>query len=202
MNCIILGDKYNKGMKSKGCCGLIKFNNKLTILENQYHILKSIFPTINIVYIYGFEDKRFIDFVLKRKLEITPVLNSNYNKYNQSYSLYLAKNFLQESSIILGGYVTLNKPMIKKINKKENYSQIFLSDTEKRDNIPGCIVVDDSIKNFSFNLSNNIKEIYYLNRSTSRLLQSILKEDTYNYFLFELMNKIIAKKHILQPIMV
>lgn len=201
MNCVILGDKYFKGMKSKGCCGLIRVNKKYNILENQYHILKSVFPNINIIYVYGFEEKRFIDFVSKKTFEINLIQNINYNKYNQCYSLYLAKNFLSENTIIVDGYSILNKTMIKKINNK-NESQILISKKIDKQDIPGCIIVDEYIKNFSFDLDNTIKSIYYLNKISSNTLQNMLNKDTYNYFIFELLNKIIDKKQLLKPVMI
>ena len=67
MNIIILGDKYQKRMKSRGCVGLIKYNNK-NIISHQYKTLHSIFPNANIIYVYGFDNKRFISYINKNIL--------------------------------------------------------------------------------------------------------------------------------------
>jgi hypothetical protein len=201
MNCIILGDKYSKRMKSKGCCALIEINKKYNILENQYYTLKSIFPKINIVYVYGFENTKFLNFISKKNLEITTIYNINYNKYNQSYSLNLAKSFLNNDTLILDGYSVLSKSMIKKINNKGN-SQILISNNINKYDTPGCVIVDKCITNFSFDLDNNIKNIYYLDKISSNILYETLNENNYNYFIFELLNKIIQKKQTLKPIMV
>ena len=39
MNIIVLGDKFQKRMKSKGCVGLIKINNK-SIIQLQHKTIK------------------------------------------------------------------------------------------------------------------------------------------------------------------
>ena len=35
MNIIILGDKYEKGMKSKGCQALIPYSSRVLMVEHQ-----------------------------------------------------------------------------------------------------------------------------------------------------------------------
>jgi CTP:phosphocholine cytidylyltransferase-like protein len=204
MNCIILGDKYIKGMKSRGCCGLIPHSKSINTLENQYFVLKSIFPNIQIVYIYGFEDKKFSDFINKSNLELVSIYNPDYNKYNSAYSLNLAKNFLNDSSLIIDGYSFINKSLIKKIKHQEEFSQIIVSDKDNKDSSPGCIIIDNHIKNLSYDLSNNIKNVYYLTKTTSVLLQSIVtNKRNYNCFVFELINKIIESnsKQKFKPIL-
>ena len=82
MNCIILGDKFQKGMKSKGCSALLKINKKLNVLNNQYSVLKEIIPNINITYVYGFDGKRLLEYYTNNALNISLVLNEKYNPKN------------------------------------------------------------------------------------------------------------------------
>jgi hypothetical protein len=47
MNIIILGDKFQKRMKSKGCTALLDYNKK-PLFYYQYNIIRSIFPVLKL----------------------------------------------------------------------------------------------------------------------------------------------------------
>jgi CTP:phosphocholine cytidylyltransferase-like protein len=190
MNIIILGDKYQKNMKSKGCVGLIKYNRTNTLLENQYIICKSLFPKSKIVYVYGFDGKKFETYLYDSNKKIIPIYNKNYDKCNAGLSLSLAKDFLKDNCLIMNGNSILNKKIFESF-KPNNSSQIFVNKNKKISDI-GCIINDCKIQNFSLDLSNNIYNIYYLSRKDSHILYNIIDNKKYNnYFIFELLNKMI-----------
>lgn len=194
MNCIILGDKYQQGMKSKGCAGLININKKTNILSNQYQTLKLLFKHINIVYIYGFDNKKFMDFVNSSSMDIQTKFNSQYNVYNHAFSLSLAKDLLEDDNLlIIDGYQKLNKNIFKKFDEN-NGSQIFVKASNEQNNESiGCIInKNNNIEHFSFDLNNSIYDIYYLDKKYVSSLFKILSQTRYyNNFMFELLNKLI-----------
>lgn len=200
MNCIILGDKFQKGMKSKGCAALISLNKKHNILQHQYNVLKSSFENINITYIYGFDSKKFIDFCKDSDLTIDMIYNQDYNNYNEAFSLSLAKNILeQDETLIIDGYVQFNKNIFRKFDRKIG-SQVFIGTKDKEENSVGCIIHDNYIENFSFDLDNNIEQIYYLNKDSSLKLKQVLDNTKYNNcFIFELLNILIDSGHTIKP---
>lgn len=193
MNCIILGDKYQQGMKSKGCAALIQINSKSNILINQYNILKSVFKNINIIYVYGFDNKKFLDFIETSKMDICTEFNDKFNTYNQAFSLSLVENMVKDDNLlIIDGYQKLNKTMFKKFNPS-NGSTIFIKDSQNYDNNSvGYTINNDCIQHFSFDLNNSIHDIYYLDKTFVAPLFNILQQKKYhNNFIFELINKLI-----------
>lgn len=199
MNIIILGDKFQKRMKSKGCVGLIKINNK-NIIQYQYKILKQIFPSANIIYVYGFESKRFNTFIEKNSeinSNIKVIYNQNYEQFNSAYSLSLASDFLNDSCIIIFGDTIISKKTFQKFIPNEN-SQIFLSTKYK--NKLGCIISDSRVTNISYDLDNYLSDIYYLSRNDSQTIQELLNHKiNYNCFIFEIINKLIDMNHKIVP---
>lgn len=192
MNIIILGDKFQKRMKSKGCVGLLE-NNKKTLLYNQYYTLKEKFPHANIIYVYGFDAKKFENYILKyadqyENLQI--VYNKNYDLYNNSYSLYMAKNFLNQDCMIIFGDTHLNKKIFDRFDAS-NGSQIFLS-LQNNHNLGCTISLNNNISNIDYDLSNYIYNIYYIQKEHIKsLCDLVAKADNYNCFIFELINKLI-----------
>jgi hypothetical protein len=191
MNFIILGDKFQKRMKSKGCVGLIKINNK-NILQYQHKIIKQVFPEANIIYVYGFEGKRFYSFINKNDIlssDITGIYNPQFDQYNHSYSLFLAQEFLNDNCMILFGDTIISKKTFDKF-KTTNGSQIFLN--RKQKNKLGCVINNERIEHISYDLDNYLSEIYYLTKDHANTLKQLLDNKIYhNYFIFEMINKLI-----------
>lgn len=200
MNIIIIADKFQKRMKSKGCVGLIKINNRTNVIQNQLSALKIFYPKAKIIYIYGFENKKFLSFINKNPIlseNIDYVYNENYLTHNYAYSLYLAKNYLNDNTIILFGDHILNPKIFENFDKNKG-SQMFIN--KKQKNRLGCIIHDNKIENISYDLDNYLSEIYYLSKSDSIKLQQIVSNSAYhNYFIFELINKMIDQNIILSP---
>lgn len=199
MNCIILGDKFQKRMKSKGCVGLIKHNNKCAI-QHQYRVLKTYFPDANIVYVYGFESKRFSSFVQKSVdlgPGITLIHNKQYEEYNNAYSLFLSREFLQDDCLILfGDYI----PPSKLFNKFDRScgSQVFITTNSKTK--LGCIIQNNLIQNIAYDLDNYLNDIYYLSSKESSIIKNYLDDKKFhNYFVFELINKLIDANYSVRP---
>lgn len=188
MNCIILGDKYYKGMKSKGCAALISHKSS-TILDGQYQILKQKFRPDNIIYVYGFDSKRFLTYITKNNyLELVTVFNEEYEKKNSGHSLSLVKDFLNDDTIIIDGYKIISKTMLKNLDTKK--SSILVS--SQSDNSLGCVVNDSVIENIGYDLDNKLCNIFYLTKLASHSLKAKLSTNKYhNAFLFEIFNDMI-----------
>lgn len=199
MNIIILGDKYQKRMKSRGCVGLIKFNNK-NILTHQYKTLKTKFPNANIIYIYGFDNKRFISYMNKNLLtypNITLIHNSNYDKFNSVYSLSLVTNYLNQDCLVLfGDYIPKNHTFDN--FKRTNESQIFIN-TKIKTKL-GCVINNDTVENISYDLDNYLSEVYFISKNQIELFRNLISNPIYhNYFIFEIFNKMIDANQTIIP---
>lgn len=201
MNIIIVADKYQKRMKSKGCVGLIKYLNK-NILSHQYQILQNVFPKSNIVYIYGFDNKRLINYIDKKKQKqeykyLQLIYNSQYDTYNNAYSLYLAKNFLNDDCIIFFGDNIIKSSTFKDF-KITQESQVFIDNNSK--NKIGCIINNNQIYNISYDLDNILSEIYFISKSQITLFKNLISDNNnYNYFIFEIINKMIDLNQNFSP---
>lgn len=201
MNIIIVADKYQKRMKSKGCVGLIKYLNK-NILSHQYQILQNVFPKSNIFYIYGFDNKRLINYIDKKKQKqeykyLQLIYNSQYDTYNNAYSLYLAKNFLNDDCIIFFGDNIIKSSTFKDF-KITQESQVFIDNNSK--NKIGCIINNNQIYNISYDLDNILSEIYFISKSQITLFKNLISDNNnYNYFIFEIINKMIDLNQNFSP---
>lgn len=201
MKCIILGDKFQKGMKSKGCCALIKNNKFTNILQNQYNTLRNVFNDIEITYIYGFDNKKFLDFTECSNIDINMIYNEKHTKYSHVFSLFLASHVFTDDILIIDGYKSLDKKSFKKF--KPGQSQIFIYGKQNQAQ-PGCIInKDNHIENFSFDLSNSIADIYYLSRDSAKFFATLISnKQNYNNFVFEILNKMIDRGYLFEPLLI
>lgn len=199
MNFIIIGDKFQKRMKSKGCVALIKINKNKTILEYQYIIIKKNFPEANIIYVYGFDHKRLDSFVHKNQnmLDISFIYNQNYETYNTTYSLNVCQNFLNDDCFVMFGENMLKNKIFNKFNVNDG-SQIFINNDSSGS--LGCIINDKKVENIAYDLHNKLSEIYFLKKNDTLALSDLISTSLYNkYFLFEMLNKLIDQKHNIIP---
>jgi choline kinase len=200
MNVIIVGDRFQKRMKSKGCVGLIKVNNKTSLIQDQYKNIKNIFPDSKIIYIYGFDSKRFCSFIKKNnelQNNVVFVYNKNHEQYNTVYSLSLAKDFLNDDCIILFADSKIDRKTFSKFNSN-NGSQIFIDNNYNTD--IGCVVSNNEVRNISYDLDNKLRDIYYLTAQDALKFRDMVSTDQYNnYFLFEIINKLIDHKSTISP---
>jgi choline kinase len=198
MNIVILGDKYQKGMKSRGCIGLLPYNNSNNLIQHQYGVLSSIFPQCQIAYVYGFDQKRICSFFKKNpRKNLTPIFNSKHELYNVCFSLSICKDLFGEDTLIVNGGLKLTKKIFKKFNTDLG-SQVFVN--KKYHNDIGCIIENKNIKNISFNLTNYIYDIYYISKNNIELFKElIIDKQNYNCFMFEIINKIIDSEIAVRP---
>jgi choline kinase len=200
MNCIILGDKFQKRMKSKGCVGLIKNNNRC-IIQNQHKILKQIFDTeLKIIYVYGFESKRLNAFITKNEElsdDILLIYNKNYELYNHAHSLFLCRDYLDDDCLIIFGDSILSSKTFTKFDKSIG-SQIFINKNAR--NKLGCVIQNSEIQNISYDLDNYLSEIYFISKKDAQELAKLLSNtDIHNYFIFEILNKMIDNRCVIKP---
>jgi CTP:phosphocholine cytidylyltransferase-like protein len=196
MNIIILGDKFQKRMKSKGCTALLDYNKK-PLFYYQYNIIRSIFPEDRIIYIYGFEAKKFESYIKENSHQYTNldiIYNKKYESYNTTSSLYAAKNFLNTDCLIIFGDIMIGKNIFNRFDKSFG-SQAFLS--LHNDYKLGCNICNSSLSNIDYELENYIYNIYYIqNEHIKYLYNMIINENNLNCFVFELINKLIENHNI------
>lgn len=199
MKIIILADKYQKRMKSRGCVGLIKLQNK-NILYHQYKLLKSKFPKADIIYVYGFDNKKLLSYIDKNENlyhDMVLVYNKRYEKYNNSFSLSLLDQYLDDDILLLFGDQTLSSINFNKFDPS-NGSQVFIDNKSKSK--LGCIIQKNKIENICYDLDNKLSEVYFICKDHSSSLRNLVYNPLYhNYFVFELINKMIDSNKIFTP---
>jgi len=194
MNIVILGDKFQKRMKSKGCVGLFKYGNDYLIIK-QYKMLKKIFPKAKIIYVYGFEHKKLLialDEYPEIKQDIELVYNPDYDLYNYGASLHLVREYLNDDVIIMFGDAIIDKSLFVKFDLKQKTSQIIINN--QSNNKLGCVVNQLKIENIFYDLDNRIEEIYLLCKQDAMILINFLNSKSQaikNMFIFEIINKLI-----------
>lgn len=188
MNIIILGDKYEKGMKSKGCQALIHYSTRVLMIEHQIKYISKFCSNINnIVYVYGLDSKQFLSCTLKYDVE--KIYNPDFMDTNYAYSLYKAQNFLDDDCIIIFGDTKLNNINLKSL--KLDFSCVFQDNSAESD--LGCIKQDDSVVNLTFDLPEKINDkIFFFTKTDAIKIRKLLDNtQNHNNFIFELVNKII-----------
>lgn len=190
MNFIILADKYQKGMKSKGCVGLIKVNTRLNAFDQQYRLIKNSFKKSKIIYVYGFDHKKMLSYIETKKYDdLIMIYNEMYENYNYAHSLSLAQKYMDKDFFILFGDSIFKKEVFEKQNNQN--SQIYIN--KKQKNALGCILDKNQlIHNISFDLDNYLMDIYYISKKDSTVMKNIVSNPKFkNCFIFELINKMI-----------
>lgn len=189
MNCIIIADKFNKGMKSKGCNGLIPINKKSNLFQNQYRVIKKVFPSSKIIYIYGFESKKIRNYLTNNYDDVVSVHNKDFDTSGYIKSLSCASKYLGNSSLIFFGDLILSTQMFKHFDKKR--SQVFVN--KKTKNTLGCTIDNQNfVQNISYGLDNYLTNMYYIHKKDMPSFKYYVDEDKYrNYFLFEIVNNLI-----------
>lgn len=202
MNIIIFGDKFQKRMKSKGCVGLYKVKNT-HLVAYQYKTIKKIFPKSNIIYVYGFDHKKFIS-TLKEYSELYKDITLIYNDHHENNyggSINLVKQHLNDNTILMfGDYLVDDKTLLNFKNHINNSTVIV---TNNKKNKLGCVVNNSNVQNIFYDLDNTIEEIYYICRNDIGILNSILDDSNIpinNMFIFEIINMMIDKKVNIKPL--
>ena len=203
---IIIADSFKKGSKAAGCCGLVSFGKKQNLFQQQRKAIKSIFPKSKIIYVYGFDHKKFSTFIKKNPIEsdTQPVFNSLYSKHSEGYSLSLALKEIttDEDCLVLFGYEPVDKDHLKHI-KNTKHSIAFIN-RDNRTNL-GCILDNNSkkINHIFFGLDNYIANTYFLKKNEIKILREVIKHNSiHNMFLFEIINSIISRNGTLFPMVI
>lgn len=193
MNFIILGDKYNRGTKSKGCSGLMP-HKKDTIIKNQTSTIFSVFPRSKIIYVYGYDQKKIENYAAlnyKSKKNIEFIHNPEYLTKGFGRSLFTALDYLNDSCVIMFGNTIITKSILMKI--KHKVPQVFLSKTIEYK--LGCVITDEYIENMSYGLTNYSYGIYHFPKPETAMVAGVLDSQAgKNMFVFEIVNLLIENK--------
>lgn len=191
MNVVILGDKFRKGLKSKGCCGLIQRDQK-SVIQHQIDFALSLDLLSSIYYVAGFDYNRLLSYINKNYInsQLSKVIcNHDYAKFNESYSLSIALDaidHIDDDLLIINGYYCPPKNL-KNLDRSK--SSVFTCNKEKTK--LGCIINNNSVENIFFGLNNYVQDIYYINKKDIDIIKNIIKSKMHNNFLFEIVNKSI-----------
>lgn len=185
---VILADKYQKGTKSQGCPGLLKINDSTNLLQHQYDILSHNFIDSELIYLYGFDAKKLLNYLNDSSFpRMEFIYNKDYDNYNECFSLGLIKNKIDSDILIISGYTILSQSFFKNFDRSK--SQIFIDPTNASK--LGCIINNDNIENIFYDLDNRIHPMFYLAQSDVDIFSKFINIKNHNAFLFEIINKCI-----------
>lgn len=192
MIALIIGDKFQKGMKSRGCQATLPYNKIHNYIQHQHKILSS--GDINkVLYIYGFNNKKYQAYLqaVNNLNNITSIYNPQFELKNDTYSIYLAREEITKVSddlLIFFGNTSLDRKQLNKI--EHNVSGLF-ADNQRLSDI-GCICDDGKVENVGFDLDNSIQNIYYICKSDLNYFMKIVgNSQNHNRFIFEIINQMI-----------
>lgn len=200
MNIVILGDKYDKGKKSKGCQALIDYNTTTKYIDYQYKVLKENTGHVNVIYVYGLGDKKFISYYYSNKSlrKIKTIFNNHYETKNETYSIYLCKDVINVNDplLILYGNSTIKKQHLNKLlNKKET----CIFHQNKGQTEIGCIHNNKNVENIGLDLELKIDNIYYISQPDMVSFMEIISDSTnHNRFVFEIINLMIDQNILVE----
>lgn len=192
MNIIILGDKFQRGLKSKGCAALLRAGTTETLLELQIKNIRKIYSDADITYIYGFDSQKFLSFIDSKNLNVKTVFNKNFDRYNEAYSLRVALDNVENVSdaLLFNGYILPSYKMFKTLDQKQ--SKVFIHTSLK--GRLGCIINNEKIEHIFFGLNNYLQDMYYIQKHDLEKIKNICSaEGNRNCFLFEIINLAIDK---------
>ena len=192
MNCIILADKPRKRNKTKGWNGCLPINSKKTLVENQISVLQSCFDKIKIYYVYGFDAKNVEDFFEKKNYKnVIPIKNTLFETTGEINSISKTRQFLNTDTLLISGNVILSRSMFKNFSPSNSKSTIFISEKENKE--LGCSIDKaNKITHLCYDLDNFFCEIVYLRKKHIEKFRTMVSKKEYrNYFLFEIINKMI-----------
>jgi choline kinase len=190
MNCIIIADRPSKGIKSKGWNGLIKINKRETLIQNQIKVIRQNFPKSKIIYIYGFDYKKVEEYFHYSDVNNLVYVNNNQFASNgESYSVSMVSEFLEQDCLIFFGNLILKPSMFKNFHPKK--SQLFI--TPKIENELGCTFNDSGfVEHICYGLENYLGNVYYISKNDIEQFKNLITKNHHrNYFLFEIINKMI-----------
>lgn len=190
MNCIIIADKPSKGTKSKGWSGLTPLNSRQTLIQNQIKTLRKNFPKSKIIYIYGFDSKKVEDYFAETVLDnFVYIKNNKFDSTGESYSVDLAKEFLNKECLIMYGNIILKSNSFKNFDKKK--SHIYVGG--KSSSALGCTLNEKGVvTHICYGLDKPISNVYYIGKKDIEKFKNMVTRNDYrNYFVFEIINKMI-----------
>jgi choline kinase len=191
MNVVILGDKHEKGTKSKGCQALLPFNKKINYIQHQYKLLSENIKKSKIIYISGLGSNK----IQKDKKEwqnIHILNNSEYDNKNYAHSMSLSVNLIEKNNslLILFGNTTISKKILCNIQSIQ-ISSVFKSKNESIEKL-GCISDKGLVKNIHYRLPQAITNMYYIHQKDIDVFLGIITNKKHqNKFIFEVLNLMI-----------
>tara|TARA_R110000824_G_scaffold128568_4_gene289508 strand:- start:22211 stop:22894 length:684 start_codon:yes stop_codon:yes gene_type:complete len=188
---IIPSAGVGRRMKSYGPKCLIELSHEHTILDRQIEIIKSTFPSPEIIIVCGFESDKVIS---KAPEECMKLENELHEVTNVARSVGMALRATKASEvIIINGDLVFNKIALTSLDYSTSCTSA--NKDERMDGEVGCIVDEnDNVANMMYDLDLKWNQIIYLTGTELSLFKKeVWRTKHKKYFLFEILNKVISK---------
>jgi len=176
-------------MKSYGPKSLIKIKQNLTIIENQFKIIKNTIPNANIILVCGFESNCVMQ---NTPSDIIKVENERYEETNVVRSIGMGLRATQRDVLIIYGDLVFNSECIENMNF--NKSSLLLGEDIMKDSEVGCIHnKNGKVENLMYDLETKWGQMIFLKGKELEMFKDICwNPNNYNMFGFEAINNVIS----------
>jgi len=164
--------------------------NKNHLIDLQIEEIKSLNVPVDIVFGIGFDHKKIIDYIQKRKLAVRTIENCNYKSTSSVETLRLILNSMLPCDLfIIHGdrqFRFLNKTDIKE-------PTIFIDKHVKNKNSIGVSYQNGLLNNLSYGISNTWSEIFFLPEYIFDDAKALINKTRVNSNIADFINKINDK---------
>jgi choline kinase len=162
------------------------------------------------VFVLGYRGNMIMDYLNKNFSTInkTVLTNPDYENNNNSYSLWMTKDCVKDSMLLLDSDILFDKEIIDKLLKSGHGNCLAVNVTENLDEEQIKVIIDDENKILHIGKEINIKESagesigiekfdkYYLKELYNILDRKIVKENNVNEFYEASFQEIIDKNDL------
>jgi len=180
-------------MKSYGPKALIKIKEDLTIISNQLKYINKYFHKPEIILVAGFGYSK-VEAAMSRKKNVKVIENAAWATTNVMSSIAIGMEHASYDNILwLYGDLVFNAWALKV--PFGSYS-IIVTDKKgfMKDEEVGCIVESNIVEHMMYGLPNKWAQIAYFTGNETDILKDLCRNpEYYQYFGFEIINKIIGQ---------
>lgn len=195
---IILAANISYGMKSYGPRSLLHVNERETFLDYQINLIKTVYPTSDIMLVVGFLADRIIR---KRPEGIRIIENQIFEDTNEAAQLRLAFNAtLTHNVLILKDNVIFNMETLRAISQNESCVIVDTKNQIDEEDI-GVNMRDQYVTHFTYNMPQRWCHIAYLTDKDLKIVRTICQNrDHSRLYLFEILNMLLEKTEKIRAI--
>ncbi len=198
---IIPGAGHGRRMKSYGPKSLFKLSDTVRLIDHQYRVIKeNVAHEHEIIFVGGFKHDRIMRHT--RGMDIRHVHNERHADTNVVDSLRIGLDAAKfDTVVIIYGDLYFTHGTIDNIDYDN--TSLLCNSTEgwMPDKEVGCTIDNGRVEHILYDLDNKWAQVgTFVGRELASLKKMVGQEKYRNYFLFEIMNKMIDREASIKAI--